>query len=610
MTLPIKWENLRSFKQLGYKFEDYLLKREWKNIAIYGIGKDAIVLYNEINTYEKVKIKYLIDKRGCSNYIDKKIYKPNEINYADVDIIIITVDFINVMHDLKELIKNKCEVICLEVLLWEIEAVDSYEAVLQHIKKNGSKLFMFDLTMPLLKINNPSIYEKRAKYDMDSMVSNVPAYMKDLFIDNELISDTYVHDICNLKYPITRKGNYDVLADVKSTYYNVINHQRITCYNPEIYDATIYVFGPCYAVGYLAEDKYTVQSQLQSLINDNPFNEIKYRVVNCGCFGGGFTQFMRLLDTDIQPNDIVAILGVRLQGYQYICEISDMPVFFYDIKFLFDRPHPYGEIFIDCNHILNKGYRIIANGMYGLLKSQLKEDIISNKEGRKDLIKCNQSTTNLNKGEMKVFDNYLESLKSFKSKGSVAGSIVMNGNPFTLGHQYLVETASKTVEFLYVFVVEEDKSEIPFDYRLEMAQRGTAHLENVEVLPSSKYILSTETFPEYFEKDIKKDIVIDASNDINIFCKQVAPILNIKKRFVGDEPFCEITKQYNLAMKEILPQYGMELVIVPRLEYHNRAISATKIRELLREKRISEIKALVPNTTFDILYEKGLITID
>ena len=44
----------------------------------------------------------------------------------------------------------------------------------------------------------------------------------------------------------------------------------------------------------------------------------------------------------------------------------------------------------------------------------------------------------------------------------------MNCNPMTKGHLHLLETARKFVDYLYVFVVEEDKSDIPFAVRYAM----------------------------------------------------------------------------------------------------------------------------------------------
>lgn len=64
-------------------------------------------------------------------------------------------------------------------------------------------------------------------------------------------------------------------------------------------------------------------------------------------------------------------------------------------------------------------------------------------------------------------------------------------------------------------------------------KKGVAHLNNVSVIPSGRYILSYTTLLSYFEKEKNNNVVIDASNDINIFSKYIAPYMNIKVRLVG-----------------------------------------------------------------------------
>ena len=139
---------------------------------------------------------------------------------------------------------------------------------------------------------------------------------------------------------------------------------------------------------------------------------------------------------------------------------------------------------------------------------------------------------------------YIQSLSEYRKEGK-NGCIVMNCNPFTLGHQYLVEYASKRVDHLYLFVVEEDKSFFPFRDRLELVKKGVEKFPNVEVLPSGRFIISAYTFPGYFLKDGNKEIEMDASMDVEIFGKYIAKALDIRVRFVGEEPNDYVTRVYN-----------------------------------------------------------------
>lgn len=135
---------------------------------------------------------------------------------------------------------------------------------------------------------------------------------------------------------------------------------------------------------------------------------------------------------------------------------------------------------------------------------------------------------------------YINSLKveynDLIMKYENVGAVIMNCNPFTFGHLALVQEAVKQVDLLYVFVLEEDKSFFKFEDRISMVKNNLKS-PKIVVLSSGKFIISKYTFPEYFEKGTKQDVVIDAHKDIDIFANWIAPSLNIKKRFVGQEPY-------------------------------------------------------------------------
>lgn len=180
----------------------------------------------------------------------------------------------------------------------------------------------------------------------------------------------------------------------------------------------------------------------------------------------------------------------------------------------------------------------------------------------------------------------------------------MNCNPFTLGHQYLIETAAVLVQHLYIFVVEEDKSIFPFEDRIELVCKGTAHIKNVTVLPSGRYIISSLTFSDYFNKSVMQDVVIDTSMDVELFATRIAPVLNIKVRFAGEEPLDRITRQYNETMGTILPKYGIRFIEIPRKIFGDGVISASRVRKLLECDQFEEIKSIVPSSTYNYLLNR------
>lgn len=184
------------------------------------------------------------------------------------------------------------------------------------------------------------------------------------------------------------------------------------------------------------------------------------------------------------------------------------------------------------------------------------------------------------------------------SAGKPAGAacIVMNGNPFTLGHRYLAERAASENPWLYVIVVEEDASEFPYRVRLALIRDGLEDLPNVTVLGGSRYVISRLTFPAYFLKEEEAGEA-RAEIDLELFYTHIAPALKVARRYVGREPYCAVTSSYNRQMKRILPERGIGLVEIPRKESDGQAISAGGVRALLREGRGTEALRLLPPVT-------------
>lgn len=200
--------------------------------------------------------------------------------------------------------------------------------------------------------------------------------------------------------------------------------------------------------------------------------------------------------------------------------------------------------------------------------------------------------------------NYVKTIERMKTNYEEIGAIVMNANPFTLGHLYLIEYAATHCEFLYVFVVSSEKSIFPFDTRMNLIKEGTKHIENVYVLNGGTYIISGATFPNYFLKTPDRATELQAKLDITIFARQIAKALNIKKRFIGTEPYCDTTEIYNRTMKEILTEYGIKVCEIPRKTVGEMAISASLVRQFIKEDRIEAVAPLVPKTTYDFLISK------
>ena len=195
------------------------------------------------------------------------------------------------------------------------------------------------------------------------------------------------------------------------------------------------------------------------------------------------------------------------------------------------------------------------------------------------------------------FPNYLKNLEKTKSSG-VSAALVMNANPFTLGHQYLVETAAKNCDTLHLFVLSEDASLVPFTVRKRLVQAGIAHIPGVVLHDSGPYIISSATFPSYFLKDEAAVIDGHARLDLAVFTR-IAQALNVTQRFVGEEPTSQVTGLYNRIMAQELPKAGVQCHVIPRREAGGKAISASTVRAALQNGDWDTLKALVPATTLD-----------
>ena len=195
---------------------------------------------------------------------------------------------------------------------------------------------------------------------------------------------------------------------------------------------------------------------------------------------------------------------------------------------------------------------------------------------------------------------YLEVHKEQVRAGN-NGAVVVNCNPFTLGHQYLIETAAAQVDHLYIFVVREDSSFFPFNVRFRLVEQGVAHLDNVTILDSGDYAVSGVTFPSYFLKADDNSQSLQMELDLLLFAKHLAPFFNIGTRFIGTEPYCRTTRTYSEVMQQLLPSFHLRVQQLDRCEAADEVVSAFRVRQAWRKDAYETIRQLVPETTIAYL---------
>ena len=189
-------------------------------------------------------------------------------------------------------------------------------------------------------------------------------------------------------------------------------------------------------------------------------------------------------------------------------------------------------------------------------------------------------------------------------EAKIVGAAVMNCDPFTNGHRYLIETAAKDCDRLYVFVLSEDRGHFPAADRLALVKAGTADLPNVTVVETGPYLISAATFPTYFLPNRDQGGSAQCQLDVEIFARQIAPALGITRRYVGSEPFSALTDEYNRTLEASLPACGVELIQISRVEREGAAVSASRVRRLLAEDRLEAVEPLVPPTTYSYLLQR------
>lgn len=188
--------------------------------------------------------------------------------------------------------------------------------------------------------------------------------------------------------------------------------------------------------------------------------------------------------------------------------------------------------------------------------------------------------------------NTVKALEKTREDGE-RGVIVMNCNPFTLGHRYLIEQAAKQVKRLYVMVVREDCSLFAYTERKAMVEQGVADIENVTVIDGSDYAISRATFPTYFLKRLDDAADTQMLLDLDLFRRHIAPALGATVRFVGTEPTDQLTRRYNQLMHEALK----DVREIDRLAKDGNAVSASRVRKAMEQGDMNTIRQLVPPTT-------------
>ncbi len=456
----------------------------------------------------------------------------------------------------------------------------AYDELIGKLANSGIKIYTMYFTKDKSTEGRRRLWARMRKWLENPEVNDINPYVPPSCAQGfygKLNTGSYAVEVGRLHFNLETNNIYTRLADTKSRYLNIVNGERVTVGQPEEAERTIWFFGPCFVIGGFVEDKYTIESILQERLNREGYS---CRVVNCGCFETPYQRMVHITSTPMKPGDIMVIhLENRLfEGTESI-----------DIMELLDRNNVPAEWLLDlpvhCNHKVNKIY---ADDLF---ERMARGNVLTGevKKGQRTMLSRALAVNSL------YLDLHFNDFRP--EKGMVVGSIGMHGNPFTLGHRYLIETASKQVDRLFVLLIEDDLGIFSYAERFAMAVEGTRDLPNVKIVPGGPFQATRNVFREYFVKVRPTDMRESATVDTLIFAEIIAKRLGITRRFLGDERHNPKMQFFNELMKEMLPLYGIEVIELPRAQAGGRAISASLARNAAAEGDRETLLANIPETT-------------
>ena len=183
--------------------------------------------------------------------------------------------------------------------------------------------------------------------------------------------------------------------------------------------------------------------------------------------------------------------------------------------------------------------------------------------------------------------------------------VVLNANPFTIGHRYLVDIARRRSSHVLVLVIqgkpesggkgnhENTGMVFPFRERMAMTEKGLADMAGVTILPSGPYIISRNDFPRDFLSRELGRVPAHAALDSMVIC-HVCKALGIKSLFAGDEPRDEMSEIHLKALRSACASSGLALRVAERKRLGEKYISSSMVRQDIADGNMDEAVLLAP----------------
>ena len=403
-------------------------------------------------------------------------------------------------------------------------------------------------------------------------------------------------------------GIHNELIDYASDGFNIQNGKRCTLGKPVQTQKTIHMFGPCIVEGLCVTDDKTIASILQKNISNMGWKSTE--VENYGLAYGKdiLNDLMYMASTNVKTGDIILWLNGFSQEEEKLLSENNIPIV--DCKDLANTSDEFWYLDnpFHCNYWMNKRYseklfnNIIDTNCIKNDSESSSKKLSSNYISDNDVpLKINKDSI-LNSDELRKYVNWLESQRLNRNADKI-GCVVINANPYTLGHRHLIQSALKDVDLLYVIIVEENTGGFLFNERYEMVNSEWSNFPNVKVISGGNVLTSSLGFPEYFNRSRN---LHDANPLLNhkIFAQFVTPTLSINVRFFGEENNDAVTRSLNESAISYLPPNGIDVKIIERKEFNGSPISAKVVRSLFSENKFHDLIPLVPFSTYKFLLEK------
>ena len=464
-----------------------------------------------------------------------------------------------------------------------------YEESLDFYRRQGVKvltLTLNDTGSDYIKRIRRECAERYPDVSDNSLNKLMKQYDREFFDD--LYEPEYARTLESGFFMVEKTRSTLRLMDTQSEYVNIENGERKTVGQPDDYTRTIFFYGACLPIGAYVSDEHTMESYLQAMLNEKGY---KVRVVNYGSWGGNVACFGRMATSFIREGDIVVLLleEFNMTGEDALnlwepLEKNDVPSERLghtpaEAEWLLDNP-------FHCNHHVMKCY---AEAIFEKLFPEGYED----PEERLPAIRRQP-------GAVQQFytDKYFFGWDAGGAKEICGCSI--NGNPFTNGHLHLIRTASEMMDHVILFSIQEKSDGFTFPERYAMAYDAAKQFSNVTVVPSGVFLSNVTLFPAYYAKVYEGDVREQAETHIETYA-EVARLLGIGYRMVGEEPFDAVTNEINKAMISLMPGLGLKPLVIKRLELDGQVVSGSNARKLAEEKREEELARIIPPTTMKVL---------